>query len=59
MDLAEDCRVAKRFAHRTRQIGGEVDDSFAAVIEDQAEFVAVEGLDGGYGDHVTDARPAG
>jgi hypothetical protein len=44
-DLAEDCRVAKRLAHRTRQIGDEVDDSFAAVIEDQAELVAVKGLD--------------
>jgi hypothetical protein len=37
-DLAEDCRVAKRLAHRTPHIGGEVDDSFAAVIKDQAEW---------------------
>jgi hypothetical protein len=51
--------VAERLAHRTPQIGGEVDDSFAAVIEDQTERVAVKGLDGGYGDHATDARPAG
>ena len=58
-DLAEDCRVAKRLAHRTPHIGGEVDDSFAAVIKDQAEFVAVKGLDGSYGDHATDGRPAG
>jgi hypothetical protein len=58
-DLAEDGRVAERLADRTPQIGGEVDDSFGAVIEDQAELVAVKGLDGGYGHHATDARPAG
>jgi hypothetical protein len=49
-DLVEDGRVAERLAHRTPHIGGEVDDSFAAVIEDQTELVAVEGLDDGYGD---------
>jgi hypothetical protein len=54
-DLVEDGRVAEPLAHRTPRIGGEVDDSFAAVIEDQTELVAVEGLDGGYGDHATDA----
>ena len=37
-DLAEDGRVAERLAHRTPQIGGEVDDSFAAVIEDQTDL---------------------
>jgi hypothetical protein len=39
-DLVEDCRVAERLAHRAPEIGGEVDDSFAVVIDDQAEFVA-------------------
>jgi hypothetical protein len=43
-DLVEDGRVAEPLAHRTPHIGGEVDDSFAAVIEDQTELVAVEGL---------------
>jgi hypothetical protein len=54
-------KTAGRKAARSSDphIGGEVDDSFAAVIKDQAEFVAVKGLDGGYGDHATDARPAG
>jgi hypothetical protein len=41
------------------QIGGEVDYSFAAVIDDQTELVALNGLDGGYGDHATDPRRAG
>lgn len=58
-DLEEDGRVAERLSHRTPQIGGEVDDSFPAVIEDQTERVVLDGLDSGYGSHATDARPAG
>jgi hypothetical protein len=42
-DLAKVGPVAEWLAHRVPKIAGEVDDSFAAVIEDQTELVASRG----------------
>jgi hypothetical protein len=57
--LPEVGRIAEGLAHRTPEVLGQVNDALAAVIEGQAERLVGERLDGGDGNHESDATAAG